>query len=114
LVIAPYIAVTGGHHGDKSMMHGQKTECCSEMKSMHHMDMGKCDMEKCMSMTEEECAAYCDSMQCTPEQKEACLEMRKHCSKMKSECSHEGKVGCGEHHESSEAKKDCCQPGHKK
>jgi K(+)-stimulated pyrophosphate-energized sodium pump len=35
--------------------------------------MGKCDMSKCKDMTMEECAAMCDSLKCTPEQKEACL-----------------------------------------
>jgi hypothetical protein len=29
-------------------------------------------MQKCMNMTQEECAAYCDSMMCTSEQKELC------------------------------------------
>jgi K(+)-stimulated pyrophosphate-energized sodium pump len=73
LVIAPYIAVNGGNTkgNAEGMMHGQKTECCAP-----GMDMGSCDMDKCMSMTKEECAAYCDSMQCTPEQKEHCLKMR--------------------------------------
>lgn len=82
LIIAPHIAVEGGHHGKEAgMMHGQKMECCApgtEMKgSCEGMDMGACDMEKCMSMSEEECAAYCDSLKCTPEQKAKCLEMRK-------------------------------------
>jgi K(+)-stimulated pyrophosphate-energized sodium pump len=73
LVIAPYIAVNGGNTkgNAEGMMHGQKTECCAP-----GMDMDSCDMDKCMNMTKEECAAYCDSMQCTPEQKEHCLKMR--------------------------------------
>jgi K(+)-stimulated pyrophosphate-energized sodium pump len=35
--------------------------------------MGKCDMSKCATMTKAECAAMCDSLKCTPEQKEMCL-----------------------------------------
>lgn len=43
-----------------------KKECTAEMN-------GKCDMSKCATMTKEECAKMCDSLGCTPEQKEACL-----------------------------------------
>jgi K(+)-stimulated pyrophosphate-energized sodium pump len=35
--------------------------------------MGKCDMTKCATMTKDECAAMCDSLKCTPEEKEMCL-----------------------------------------
>ena len=35
--------------------------------------MGKCDMSKCANMTKDECAKMCDSLKCSPEQKEACL-----------------------------------------
>ncbi len=79
LVIAPYIAVTGGHHAGKSMKHGAKMECCEMDK--HHgdmgcgMEMGKCDMERCKTMTKDECAAYCDSLGCSAEQKEKCMSM---------------------------------------
>jgi K(+)-stimulated pyrophosphate-energized sodium pump len=70
LVIAPYIAVNGGSTDNAGMVNGAKTECCAGMDSK--MDMGNCDMQKCMNMTQEECAAYCDSMMCTIEQKELC------------------------------------------
>jgi hypothetical protein len=41
-----------------------------------------------MSMTTEECAAYCDSMKCTPAQKEACIKMiEAHKGIDMSECS---------------------------
>jgi K(+)-stimulated pyrophosphate-energized sodium pump len=70
LVIAPYIAVNGGSAEKAGMVNGAKTECCAGMDSK--MDMGNCDMQKCMNMTQEECAAYCDSMMCTIEQKELC------------------------------------------
>jgi K(+)-stimulated pyrophosphate-energized sodium pump len=72
LIIAPHIAVTGAHHGE--VKGGEKMECCMPSAKA---DMGKCDMNYCMTLTEEQCAAYCDSMQCTPEQKAACLDMLK-------------------------------------
>jgi K(+)-stimulated pyrophosphate-energized sodium pump len=65
LVIAPILGA-GNEGGAKEM------ECTMEMK-MECKDMGKCDMSKCKDMTKEECAAMCDSLKCTPEQKEACL-----------------------------------------
>lgn len=74
LIIAPHIAVEGGHKADKSMMHGQKMECCAEGSGEMGM-MGKCDMNRCAEMTKEECAAYCDSVGCSAEQKEMCLSM---------------------------------------
>ncbi|MCU0442048.1 MAG: sodium-translocating pyrophosphatase [Bacteroidia bacterium] len=78
LIIAPHIAVEGGHHGDK-MMHGEKMECCTPGGDMSmegcEMMMGKCEMSKCKTMTKEECAAYCDEMGCTPEEKAKCLSM---------------------------------------
>src|SRR4051812_46477364 len=74
LVIAPYIAGIGGTSGSCDNM---KAECGMEMGMGMHGDCckggmamnPKCDMEKCMSMTKEQCAAYCDSVGCTPEQK---------------------------------------------
>jgi K(+)-stimulated pyrophosphate-energized sodium pump len=65
LVIAPILGA-GNEGGTKKM------ECTMEMK-MECKDMGKCDISKCKDMTMEECAAMCDSLKCTPEQKEACL-----------------------------------------
>lgn len=77
LVIAPYIAVTGGMKADKMMMHGEKMECCAPAGQESGMDCGntKCDMEVCKTLTKEQCAAYCDSVGCTAEQKEMCLSM---------------------------------------
>ncbi len=116
LVIAPYIAVEGGMKADKSMVNGAKTECCSEMGA--GMDMGKCDMDKCMNMTQEECAAYCDSMQCTPEQKEICLKHAKggeckmddaHCKKDSGKCAMDEKGGCMEGCEHKCDSKESCE-----
>jgi K(+)-stimulated pyrophosphate-energized sodium pump len=70
LVIAPYIAVVNAE--SKEMNCYAHTEMCAGMDSV---DMGNCDLAKCMSMTPEACAAYCDSMKCTPEQKAACIKM---------------------------------------
>ena len=71
LVIAPYIAVSNAE--SKEMNCYAHTEMCAGM--MDSVDMGNCDLAKCMSMTPEACAAYCDSMKCTPEQKAACIKM---------------------------------------
>jgi K(+)-stimulated pyrophosphate-energized sodium pump len=70
LVIAPYIAVSNAE--SKEMNCYAHTEMCAGMDSV---DMGNCDLAKCMNMTPEACAAYCDSMKCTPEQKAACIKM---------------------------------------
>jgi K(+)-stimulated pyrophosphate-energized sodium pump len=83
LVIAPYISV--GNVESKEMNCHAKTEMCVGMDSV---DMGNCDLAKCMSMTPEACAAYCDSMKCTPEQKAACIKMiEAHKGIDMSECS---------------------------
>jgi K(+)-stimulated pyrophosphate-energized sodium pump len=83
LVIAPYIAVVNAE--SKEMNCHAQTEMCAGMDSV---DMGNCDLSKCMSMTPEECAAYCDSMKCTPEQKAACIKMiEAHKGIDMSECS---------------------------
>lgn len=76
LIIAPHIAVVGGHHSDKAGMCKDKMEICAGMEGMDmgKCDMGKCDMSRVMNMSKEECAAYCDSMKCTPEQKEMCVK----------------------------------------
>ncbi|MEC4004665.1 sodium-translocating pyrophosphatase [Flavobacterium sp. SUN052] len=67
LVIAPILG--NGTKGES----GKTMKCTMEMKSTCSEDMGKCDMDKCATMTKEECAKMCDSLKCTPEQKEACL-----------------------------------------
>ncbi len=57
LVIAPFIAVNSADQGMNS--HGAKLGC---------------DMNKIVTMSKEECAAYCDSMKCTPEAKAMCVK----------------------------------------
>lgn len=109
LIIAPHIAVEGGGHAEKDMMHGAKMECC--VPGGQSMDMGNCDMDKCMKMTEEECAAYCDSMKCTPEQKAACMDMLKaHKGMMDGEnCD----KGCKSSEECTKSCDDKCVDSHK-
>lgn len=80
LIIAPHIAVNGGHGGSAGMddccVNGAKTEACCSMDGGHAKN-SKCDMDKCMNMSPEECAAYCDSVGCSPEQKEHCVKHAK-------------------------------------
>jgi K(+)-stimulated pyrophosphate-energized sodium pump len=98
LVIAPYISV--GNAESKAMNCHNQTEMCAGMDSV---DMGNCDLSKCMSMTSEECAAYCDSMKCTPAQKEACIKMiEAHKGVNMSSC--EGKSGIAKTKQIAKAK----------
>jgi K(+)-stimulated pyrophosphate-energized sodium pump len=110
LVIAPYIAVTG-HKAEDILLHSEKMECCSPSgKAGAMIDMGKCDMDHCMTLTEEQCAAYCDSMQCTPEQKEACISMLKaHKGMNKENCD----KGCATEEECAKHCDDKCVASHK-
>jgi K(+)-stimulated pyrophosphate-energized sodium pump len=66
LVIAPIL-------GNGTAPEGKEVKCTIEMKSTCTEDMGGCDMDKCATMTKDECAKMCDSLKCTPEQKEKCL-----------------------------------------
>jgi K(+)-stimulated pyrophosphate-energized sodium pump len=94
LVIAP---ILGDGHGTGKEGHGAcgmeqcdgNMECHKDMKSCHgeghhgkeacgpHKEgkymIGKCDMRECAKMSKDECAAMCDSLGCTPEEKEMCL-----------------------------------------
>ena len=66
LVIAPILG-NGSHDASTKMIKMEmKMECDGDM-------MGKCDMSKCAEMTKEECAQMCDSLGCSPEEKEMCL-----------------------------------------
>jgi K(+)-stimulated pyrophosphate-energized sodium pump len=66
LVIAPILGA--GHEGETKEM-----KCTIEMKSGEAEMMGNCDMSKCAIITKDECEKMCDSLGCTPEQKEMCL-----------------------------------------
>jgi K(+)-stimulated pyrophosphate-energized sodium pump len=95
LVIAPYIAVPAGS-GD--MMHCKDKGACTMMHDM------KCDMNKCMTMSKEECAAYCDSMGCTPEQKAMCMS---HAGMGGGACCKPGADACKDHGAASACMTDC-------
>jgi K(+)-stimulated pyrophosphate-energized sodium pump len=94
LVIAPYIAVVSSESesgceempAECSMM--MKKECCKQDSTM------TCDMDKVIHMSAEECAAYCDSMKCSAEEKAVCMKHagvanKKECCKHTVEASHE-------------------------
>jgi K(+)-stimulated pyrophosphate-energized sodium pump len=81
LVIAPYIAMSPVQGATDCHSKNVNAACCMGQKNM------KCDMNKVMQMTKEECAVYCDSVGCTPEQKAMCIE-----------------------HAGMGTKKACCQP----
>ncbi len=90
LVIAPYII-------DNSMDSGMAGN--RQINSDCHMTMTmnpKCDMQKCMSMTKEECAKYCDSVGCTAEQKAMCVE---HAGTTEGKACCKDKGACTEKHE---------------
>jgi K(+)-stimulated pyrophosphate-energized sodium pump len=130
LVIAPILG--DGHGAEEAkgdgcnkmeQCHGKK-ECKGDMASCHgamktcnpHMNgetmIGKCDMAKCATMTKDECAKMCDSLNCTPEEKAMCMshfgpdgkfiggEM-KACCKDKNMCEKkcEDKTSCKDHHQ---------------
>jgi K(+)-stimulated pyrophosphate-energized sodium pump len=70
LTLAPML----GHqmNGHAPAQGKEKMECCEGMnKEM------KCDMSKCAEMTQEECAAMCDSLGCSAEEKEMCMKHAK-------------------------------------
>lgn len=79
LVIAPFIAVNTGDCSvnancevieEVEINLNIPKDCC---KKGGETTM-TCDMDKVMYMTKEECAAYCDSMKCSPEEKKMCME----------------------------------------
>jgi K(+)-stimulated pyrophosphate-energized sodium pump len=116
LVIAPYIAVDGGTAEDM-LMDGTKTECCAAKKEM------KCDMSMCADMSEEECAAYCDSVGCSPEEKAMCvkhagkgehssMEGCEHGCKSEEECEKSCGEKCASHHEGEAAAEEGHEHAH--
>ncbi len=105
LIIAPHIAVNGGGHGSAMAsadccVNGAKTECSAHGGHHGAHDNAKCDINKCMHMSPEECAAYCDNVGCTPEQKAECVKHAKDhvCT---AECKHdkEGQHAEGVNHD---------------
>ncbi|GAB1448529.1 MAG: sodium-translocating pyrophosphatase [Bacteroidia bacterium] len=108
LTLAPMLGHQNANgHANVAGAPKEKMECCEGGK----MDMGACDMEKCMNMTQEECAAYCDSMKCTPEQKEACMAKLKdaHAGCEKSCDDKQEKSGCMEGCDKKCDSKETCE-----
>jgi K(+)-stimulated pyrophosphate-energized sodium pump len=115
LVIAPFIA--GKTFGEPAKKAGQ----CNEM-SANCDKASKCDMSKCATLTREQCAAMCDSLKCSPEEKAKCLANfgkddkwiggEKDCCQGKSQ-KHEGCSGeavCDEDNNETCSKGDeCCK-----
>ncbi len=65
LVIAPILGNGSTNDSSKAVI--------IKIESAEGKMMGKCDMSKCAIMTKDECAAMCDSLKCSPEEKEMCL-----------------------------------------
>ncbi len=95
LVIAPYISVsTSGN---------MSAAGCGMHQSCSSKDM-KCDLSKCMKMTPEECAAYCDENNYSPEEKAMCMaHAGSAMSGEKMACCKDGKG----HGKMGESKADC-------
>ena len=80
LVIAPFIAVSAGDGNVNPSCGMTSAECCKKIDvkkdccAYGSEKSCQADMSKVMSMSKEECAAYCDSIGCSPEQKEMCLK----------------------------------------
>ena len=77
LVIAPYISGIGSASVDEECCaeHGAKTEMsCCDKNGDAAMSEG-CDMDKCATMTKEECAKMCEENECSSEQKAECMAM---------------------------------------
>jgi K(+)-stimulated pyrophosphate-energized sodium pump len=111
LVIAPILG--SGHHDTKGSNGCDKTKCemkdgkcapssCGKKENCH-ASMGKCDMNQCAKKTRDECAKMCDSLKCTPAEKNACLSHYGEDGKWMEN----GSAKC----ETGKEKKDCCK-GH--
>lgn len=143
LVIAPHIAMKNAEECDMSKCEGMKKECmmdarhqgCEEGMGHHGCEgmMGKCDMNKCATMTKEECAKMCEANGCTEEEKAYCMsmygadgkyvgpkcDMSKCMNMSKEECAkYCDSVGCSPaekamclKHCGMETPKDCCKKG---
>ena len=103
LTFAPLLAINSAHcetTGDCCEKNKMEMSCCPGDSAMtcHEGDMAmnpKCDMHACMHMSKDECAHYCDSVGCTPEQKAMCVEHAGACTmgadgKCEGKCMAEG------------------------
>jgi K(+)-stimulated pyrophosphate-energized sodium pump len=110
LVIAPYIAGIGATDTNKGSQCANKEAC-----SMGHNGMGKCDMNKCATMSKAECAAMCDSLGCDSTEKAACMSHYGADGKFKACekacCKSDGKACAGDaaHCKKKEMGGACCK-----
>jgi K(+)-stimulated pyrophosphate-energized sodium pump len=110
LVIAPYIAGIGATDTNKGSQCANKEAC-----SMGHNGMGKCDMNKCATMSKAECAAMCDSLGCDRTEKAACMSHYGADGKFKACekacCKSDGKACAGDaaHCKKKEMGGACCK-----
>lgn len=83
LTLAPML---GHQHAAEARLGSAKNnkECCASTAD-------KCDMDKCASMTEEECAKYCEEMGCSDEEKARCMNARKNKHTCMAECTNKCK-----------------------
>lgn len=74
LIIAPYIAV-GSSDTEKACCKDkmEQTSANCHEGAMDCADSTKCNMSECANMTKEQCAAKCDSLGCSPEEKAKCM-----------------------------------------
>ncbi|HRG57895.1 MAG TPA: sodium-translocating pyrophosphatase [Bacteroidia bacterium] len=131
LVIAPYIAQPSTNHDGVDACCEAKVEAACCEKGAHE---SKCDMSLCATMTKEECAAHCDKMGCSAEEKEYCMSMydadgkfiggkcdMEKCKKMSAEecaaycdkmgCSAEQKAACLKMIEAHKGEGGACMDG---
>ena len=110
LVIAPYIAGIGATDTNKGSQCANKEAC-----SMGHNGMGKCDMNKCATMSKAECAAMCDSLGCDRTENAACMSHYGADGKFKACetacCKSDGKACAGDaaHCKKKEMGGACCK-----
>ena len=112
LVIAPYIAVNSSADGAMNEGCGMKKECCMAGAAEKTTCCGKCDMGKVATLSPEDCAMYCDSMKCTPEEKAVCMKHAKGGSEASS-CMENCDHGCKTEQECKEKCGDACAAKHK-
>ncbi|TNF49463.1 MAG: sodium-translocating pyrophosphatase [Bacteroidetes bacterium] len=93
-------------HKDMKGCDGHGKEACGPHMEGKHM-IGKCDMRECAKMSKDECAAMCDSLKCTPEEKEMCLSHYDENGKFKGGHLCEEKKTCCSSKEKCEDKSKC-------
>jgi K(+)-stimulated pyrophosphate-energized sodium pump len=116
LVIAPILG--GGHQGaaasdceqkcDKNeiCIGKEKKACCTDNGAVDTALYGNCDITLCATMTQEECADYCDSMGCEGDARANCMALYGEDGKYIG--PKEGKA-CSKGAKCDKKKKACCK-----